>query len=481
MKPANRWIVNRREKICRGWRPRSLHGARRTGGVAIAARRVSFRAMKKRLLLSTCLLLFVFNALLGVVAYRAIAEGDEKEKPDAGYSSMAVFARAMQLVRQDYVDEKKTGYEELTHAALRGMLADLDPHSQFMEPKDFKGMQDDTNSRFGGLGVVVTTRDGNLVIVTPMEGSPGFRAGLLPGDQILKIDGQPTDKFDLGEAINMLRGEPGTKVTLTIMRPANKEIKDYPLTRENIKVASVKDAKLLPAGQTGEYKIGYARITQFNAPTADELAAKLDELEGQGMQAFVLDLRYNPGGLLQSAVEVAGQFLPPKKLVVSTEGRSPSQTKTYSTPANSKPRPNYPVALLINSGSASASEIVAGALKDLNRAILVGETTFGKGSVQSVVQLQDGSALRLTTAKYYTPSHLVIHEHGVTPTIRATMSAEQERMLMALRRDDGAGEGEKKDLADFHDTQLDRAVDALKGVLIYGQKGDGSKKAPRKE
>ena len=437
--------------------------------------------MKKRLLLSTCVLLFVFNALLGIVAYRAVAEGDGKEKPDAGYSSMAVFARAMQLIRQDYVDEKKVDYEELTHAALRGMLGNLDPHSQFMEPKDFKGMQDDTNSRFGGLGIVVTNRDGSLVVVSPMEGSPGFRAGLLPGDQIIKIDGQPTDKFDLGEAINNLRGEPGTKITLTILRPSNKEIKDYPLTRENIKVASVKDAKLLPPEQAGEYKIGYARITQFNAPTAGELATKLDELEGQGMQAFVLDLRYNPGGLLQSAVEVAAQFLPAKKVVVSTEGRSPSQNKTYATPANTKARPNYPVAVLINNGSASASEIVAGALKDLNRAILVGETTFGKGSVQSVVQLQDGSALRLTTAKYYTPSHQVIHEHGVIPTIRATMTADQERLLMTQRREDGFGESERKELAGFHDTPLDRAVDALKGALIYGQKNEGSRKASAKE
>ena len=437
--------------------------------------------MKKRILVSTCAVLFVFNALLGIVAYRALAENDGKEKPDAGYSSMAVFARAMQLIRQDYVDEKKVDYEELTHAALRGMLANLDPHSQFMEPKDFKGMQDDTNSRFGGLGVAVTFRDGNLVVVSPMEGSPSFRAGLLPGDQIIKIDGQPTDKFDLGEAQNLLRGEPGTKVTLTILRPANKEIKDYPLTRENIKVASVKDARLLPPAQSGEHKIGYARITQFNTPTAGELAPKLDELEAQGMQAFVLDLRYNPGGLLQSAVEVAGQFLPPKTVVVSTEGRALSQSKSYPTPANMKQRPKYPVALLINNGSASGSEIVAGALKDLNRAILVGETTFGKGSVQSVVQLQDGSALRLTTAKYYTPSHLVIHEHGVAPTIRATMTAEQERLLMLQRREDGHGEGERNELAAFHDTQLDRAVDALKGVLIYGQKNEGSKKAAPKE
>ena len=205
--------------------------------------------MKKRILVSTCALLFIFNALLGIVAYRAVAEGDAKEKADAGYSSMAVFARAMQLIRQDYVDEKKVDYAELTHSALRGMLANLDPHSQFMEPKDFKGMQDDTNSRFGGIGVVVSVHDGSLVVDTPMEGSPGFRAGILPGDQIIKIDGQPTDKFDQNDSINLLRGEAGTKVTLTILRTSTKEIKDFALTRENIKVPSVKEAKLLPPGE----------------------------------------------------------------------------------------------------------------------------------------------------------------------------------------------------------------------------------------
>lgn len=430
--------------------------------------------MRKRLVVSACALLFVFNLLLGVAGYRALAEGGEKT--DAGYASMAVFARALQLIRQDYVDEKKVDYEALTHAALRGMLSNLDPHSQFMEANDFKGMQDDTNSRFGGLGVVVAMREGNLVVVSPMEDSPGFRAGLLPGDQIVKIDGQSTEKLELVEAINLLRGEPGSKVTLTIYRPSTKEIKDYALVRENIKVASVKDARLLDAAQAGEFKIGYARLTQFNVPTAEELGRKLDELEKQGMEAFVLDLRYNPGGLLQSAVDVAGQFLPPKTVVVSTEGRAASQNKTYRTSDVLKPRPRYPVAVLINNGSASGSEIVAGALKDLNRAILVGETTFGKGSVQSVVPLQDGSALRLTTAKYYTPSKQVIHEHGVAPTIQAGLSPEQERLLMAQRREDDLSDAERKELAGFRDSQLERAVDALKGVMIFDQRNEAAKK-----
>lgn len=439
----------------------------RHGRFYFAGRRANFRAMKKRLLQSACALAIVFNVALGVRVFTAPA-GEEKQ--DAGYASMAVFARAMQLIRQDYVDEGKVNYEELTHAALRGMLSSLDPHSQFMEAVDLKGMQDDTNSRFGGLGVHVQQRDGNLIIVTPMEGTPGAKAGLLPGDQIIKIDGRSTDKMELTEAINLLRGDAGQKVTLTILRSGTREIKDYTIVREIIPILSVKDARILPAELGGDFKVGYARITQFNVPTADELGTKLDELEKAGMQALVLDLRHNPGGLLDSAVKVAGHFLPAKTLVVSTEGRVPSQSKVYRTPDTAKPRPKYPLAILINNGSASGSEIVAGALKDLNRAILVGETTFGKGSVQSVIQLQDGSALRLTTAKYYTPSKNVIHEKGVAPTVRATLTSEQERLLMLQRREDIATDAEKKELAAFRDSQLERAVDALKGVMIYSEK-----------
>jgi len=431
--------------------------------------------MKKRLIQSLLILFGLFGTAIGLRVFRAVGE---EGKTDSGYSSIAVFARSLQLIRQDYVDEKKVSYEALTHAAVRGMLNTLDPHSQFMEPTDFKGMQDDTNSRFGGLGVVVSQRDGALIIVTPMEDTPGFRAGLLPNDQIIKIEGAPTEKLDLNESIKLLRGEIGQKVTLTILRPSTKEIKDFTLMRESIKVASVKDAKILPAELAGDFRVGYVRITQFNVPTADDLAKKLDELEKQGMQALILDLRYNPGGLLNSAVDVAGLFLPPKTLVASTEGRVPSQNRTYQTADSGRRRPRYPMAVLTNTGSASGSEIVAGALKDLRRAITVGETTFGKGSVQSVIQLQDGSAMRLTTAKYCTPSKQVIHEHGVTPTIRATLTPEQERMLMIQRREEAITESERRDLANFRDTQLERAVDALKGVMIYaersGEKNSGS-------
>jgi carboxyl-terminal processing protease len=422
--------------------------------------------MKRKILYGFLCLLLIFNLAVGV---RVLTLSAAADSDDAGYENLTVFTRALQLIRQDYVDPNKIGYKDLTYSALRGMLGSLDPHSQFMQPTDFRDMQDETRSEFGGLGIVVSTKEGVITVVSPMEDTPGFRAGILPGDQILRINGTTTEKMSLQDAIDLLRGNPGQKVTLTIYRPSNKETKDYVLQREIIKVASVKDAKILDQSITGHFKIGYLRITQFNEPTAQELNQKLNELQEQGMQALIVDLRYNPGGLLTSAVDVCGLFLPPKTMVVYTEGRDASQRREYETAKNDKQRPNFPMVLLVNSGSASGSEIVAGALKDLNRAILVGETTFGKGSVQSVIELPDGSALRLTTAKYYTPSKQVIHEKGITPNIKASLSQDQERALLLRRRDGPLSPDEQKIVNEQKDPQLDRAIDALKGVIIYHQ------------
>jgi carboxyl-terminal processing protease len=434
--------------------------------------------MNRRIVLVGFVLLMAF-LVLGFRIYDSLAEPIKQE--ETAYSNIAVLTHALQLIRQDYVEDKKISYRDLTYAALRGMLASLDPHSSFMEPDAFKDMQDDTKSQFGGLGVVVSLKDGFLTIVTPMEDSPGFKAGLLPGDRIVKINGVPAEKMELNDAVQKLRGNPGEKVSLTVFRSTVKEVKDFVIERAVIKIDSVKDAKILSPDLTGNFKVGYVRITQFNEPTAKELSAKLDGLEAQGMNALILDLRLNPGGLLNSAVDVCGQFLPSGEMVVYTEGRAASQKRIYKTPEKGKPRPNYPVAVLINGGSASGAEIVAGALKDLNRAILVGETTFGKGSVQSVIALQDGSALRLTTAKYYTPSKQVIHEHGVTPNILATMTPNQERLLVLQRRPELLTDSEKKEVASFRDTQLERAVDALKGVMIYADRSGGTKSAKAAE
>jgi len=432
--------------------------------------------MRRKLLFGFLGLLVIFNVAVG---FRVLVSKASADSDDTGYENLTVFTRALQLIRQDYVDPNKIGYKDLTYSALHGMLGALDPHSQFMEPPDYRGMRDETRSEFGGLGIVVSSKDGLLTVVSPMEDSPGFRAGILPGDQILRINGKTTEKMSLQDAIELLRGEPGQKVTLTIYRPSSKQTKDYSLQREIIKVASVKDAKILDQTLTGHFKFGYVRITQFNEPTAQELNRKLGELEAQGMQALIVDLRYNPGGLLTSAVDVCGLFLPPKTMVVYTEGRDTSQRREYFTDKNAKQQGNFPVVLLVNSGSASGAEIMAGALKDLNRAILVGETTFGKGSVQSVIQLPDGSALRLTTAKYYTPGKQVIHEKGVTPNIKASLTSDQERALLLRRRDAPLSPEEQKFVSEQKDTQFDRAVDALKSVMIYNQNDKQPQEAPQ--
>src|SRR6266513_1206852 len=421
--------------------------------------------MKRRFVLIVVGFLAVINGLLVLRLFTVHAAEND---PDSGYAQISVFAKAVQLLRQDYVDGDKTSYHDLIYAAMRGMLASLDPHSQFMEPNDFKDMQDDTRSRFNGLGIEVAVKGALLTVVTPMEDTPAAKAGILPGDQILRINGNSTEKMELQDAVNFLRGTVGQKVTLTILRPSTKEIKDFALERTEIKVQSVKGTKLLDAELSGTFKIGYIRIIQFNEPTAEELAKALDELQKQGMQALVLDLRNNPGGLLNVAVDVCAQFLPPGTKVVSTQGRVASQQHEYSTAANIKERPHFPLAVLVNEGSASGSEIVAGAMKDLKRAVLVGETTFGKGSVQNVVQLPDGSALRFTTAKYYTPSKQVIHGAGVTPNIRVPMTAEQERSLFTSRNDNLKPD-EEKNLIKTKDPQMLRAIDALKGAMIYAK------------
>src|SRR5881394_3763033 len=418
----------------------------------------------KRLILVGASSLLLLAVLFGISRLRAADQDD-----DNGYSQIAMFAKAVQLIRQDYVDGNKTSYHDLITAALKGMLGSLDPHSQFMDPNDFRDMQEDTRSRFNGLGIEVAIQNGLPTVVTPMEDTPAARAGILSGDQILKINGTSTERMDLQDVINHLRGAPGQKISLTLIRPSTKEVKDYALERAEIKVQSVKGAKLLDPELTGAFKIAYVWLIQFNEPTANELSKALDQLQKQGMQALIIDLRNNPGGLLNSAVDVCGQFLPPNTKVVSTQGRVASHQREYTTSGAAKERPHFLMAVLVNEGSASGAEIVSGALKDLHRAIVVGETTFGKGSVQNVMQLPDGSAVRFTTAKYYTPSKQVIHGNGVAPNIRVPMSAEQERTLFAIRNTENMKPEDEKNLIKTKDPQLLRALDALKGVMVYAQ------------
>src|SRR5712672_3085139 len=427
----------------------------------------------RRIVIIPLLACVLFGAIPGALAQEV---QPPKTEEDNGYSQIAIFAKALELVRQDYVDENKTSYHDLVTAAMKGMLSSLDPHSQFMDPNDFRDMQDDTRSRFNGLGIEVSMKNGLPTVITAMEDTPAAKAGILSGDQILRINGMSTERMDLQDAINVLRGPAGAKVGLTLLRPSTKEIKEYTLQRAEIKIQSVKGERLLPPELTGQFRIGYIRLIQFNEPTADELSKAIDGLQKQGMQALILDLRNNPGGLLNSAVDVCAQFLPPNTKVVSTQGRIASQQRDYSTSGVPRDRPNFPMAVLVNEGSASGAEIVCGALKDLHRAIVVGETTFGKGSVQNVMQLPDGSALRFTTAKYYTPSKQVIHGNGVAPNIRVPMSTDQEHALFLSRNSD-TKIGDEKTQVRSRDPQMLRAIDALKGVMTYAQENSPKNEA----
>ena len=411
---------------------------------------------------------FLLTGLLGWETGRSASTPD---KPEDSYQYTLLFAKVLQLIRQDYVDETKTSYKELTYAALRGMLSSLDPHSQFLDEQSYQDIQRETKGEFSGLGIIIGIKDGGLIILSPMEDSPGGRAGLMPGDRILKIDGKNTEKMTLETAEKSLKGQIGEKAHLTLLRPVPNApgggtVFEVTLTRETIQVASVKDAHLLPAAIAGQEKIGYVRIEEFAENTADELDAALDTLEHQGIQALVIDLRNNPGGLLDSAVAVAGKFVPPNTVIVSTKGRTPEQSQDFRAPPQRR-HPDYPIALLVNGYSASGAEIVAGALKDLHRAILVGETTFGKGSVQTVQPLGNGVGLRLTMAKYYTPSKKTIHGVGVSPDIEVPITDAEERRVVLAETKRALSPSEQAEAAKAEDRQLDRAAAALRSILIY--------------
>jgi carboxyl-terminal processing protease len=415
----------------------------------------------------------VIAGLLGwnlVVGAKIASTPDpEEDTPEQAFQKMEILTKVLMQIKESYVDQDKTTYKELIYGALRGMLQSLDVHSQFMDPSMFKDMQEDTAGAFGGLGIVIGMRDGVLTVIAPMEDTPAFRAGILSGDRIVAIDDESTEELSLHDAVRRMRGEPGTRVKIKILRPKPHEIKDIELVRAVIKVESVKGARMLEDG------IGYIRVVQFNEPTADALQQAIEKLQKQGLEALILDLRNNPGGLLSSAVEIAQKFLKHGDLVVSTKGRKGVQYRFTS-----KGRYHYsdlPMVVLVNGGSASASEIVAGALQDYKRAILLGEKTFGKGSVQSVVPLDDGSAIRLTTAKYYTPADRCIHDIGILPDLIVPMSPELWRKVLIKRsreelgetpdEEEDDGETQSLDVSQAVDIQLERAVDLLKGIRIF--------------
>ena len=402
--------------------------------------------------------------------FTALIAGAQEGKPVAGeadpYAQMEVLTRAMEIIRQNYVDEKKVSYDRLVAAALRGMLSELDPHSQYIAPELNEQMQQQPDGETDGAGFTLAPRGGGLVAVTVREDGPAARAGLMPGDQVLKIGDIHAAGTTYLDAVRLLRGKPGEPLRLTTWRNATQETREVEIVRESQRQESVRDAMLLDASLTGGAKIGYVRLLQFSAGTATELADALDRLEDAGLTALVVDLRNNPGGFLKGTVEVCGEFLTPGTVVVTTEGRDATKNPPpLKTPARQRRSRTYPMAVLVNHASASGAELMAGALQDLGRAVIVGTTTFGKGSVQSIIPGDNKSAIRLTTAHYFTPKHRAIHEKGVVPDIIAPLTADEEAKLMDYLRKAPEGGSDPVRLARLGDRQLERAVTVLQGVM----------------
>jgi carboxyl-terminal processing protease len=422
--------------------------------------------MKRRFIFGLVVVALLLNLAVGAKIYLSAAQASNND--DSAQQNLEVFTDAMQKIRSEYVDGKDLKYQQLVYAALKGMVGKLDPHSEFLDETSFRQLQDDTEGQFGGLGLVVAMKDGYVIVVAPMEDAPGFRAGILTGDRIVRVEGKSVEKLPLTEVVKQLRGEPGSAVKLAVERPSTGVTKNYTLLRAVIQMTMVKDINGKKEFPLDENKIGYLRITQFAEKTADELESALGKLKRQGMKGLIIDLRWNPGGLLEQAVAVCQKFLPRGQLVVSTEGRR--LMEKYFAKGDGDELKNVPIVVLVNLGSASAAEIVTGCLQDLHRAVILGEKTFGKGSVQTIFPLEDGSALKLTVAKYYTPSHKVIHQHGIMPDILVPVSDEEEAAIL-LKRAPGAVESlPEKDrvrVSEIRDEQADRAEDLLKGLIIY--------------
>lgn len=375
----------------------------------------------------------------------------------------------MRLVNESYVDEKSATYDKLARAALHGMVESLDPHSEFLEKKDNEEFEEDIMGEFGGVGIQVETRQNRVIVIAPLAGTPGERAGIQRGDEIVTIDGKAVETGgSVDGVVSRLRGRPKTSVLVGLFRPSSKENISLTLIREIIKIESVRGAHVIDDG------IGYVQLTEFSDHTAEQFRSALDGLLKQGIHSLILDLRNNPGGLLDAAVDVVEPFFKKNELIVYTQGRKPADKEEFRADPNGPPL-TLPLAVLINAGSASAAEIVTGALKDTSRAVVVGERSFGKGSVQSVFKLEKGEGMRLTTARYYTPSGVTIHEKGIVPHVEVVMTPEEDTKLARQRSrpdiTDPVAFKERFGFEPVADRQLDTAVAMLKGVRLIGARG----------
>lgn len=425
-------------------------------------RRISYGAL---------VLVLALNLWAGARLYLASAETAAQ---DDIYQNLELFARALEKVRTDFVDGEDLTYQELIQRALRGMLASLDPHSEFMDAAKFDELREDTEGAFGGVGLVVGVRDDTLTVIAPMEGTPGFEAGILSGDEILRINGRSSERLGLQGAVRLLRGRPGTTVDLELRRPSSGEVREVTITRSVIKVDTVKDINGEREFPLLEGDIAYVRIAQFGEQTSEDLEVALNKSRAAGMRSLILDLRGNPGGLLDQAFEVCEKFLPRGQVVVTTEGRRPEDRVEYRTLRRGR-FVDLTLAILVNDGSASASEIVAACLQDLTtngvaQAVVVGERTFGKGSVQKIIPFPSGDALRLTTAKYYSPNRRVIHAVGVQPDVEVILSDEQERARRMRGGMEAVPEAMRRKLGPLEDAQLGRAIEVLRGIDLLSRR-----------
>lgn len=422
------------------------------------------KAKRTALILMLVVVVAAVSVSIGRLSVTSVSAAGE------GYEELKTFTEVMSMVRKYYVEEVKT--KDLIYGAIKGMLSSLDPHSSFMPPDAYKEMQVETKGEFGGLGIQIGIKDKFLTVIAPIEDTPAYRAGIKAGDKIVKINKESTIDMSLQDAVTKMRGAPKTPVTISILREGLEGPKDFTLIREIIKIKSVKSKVL-------EDKVGYIKISQFQEQTASDLAAAVNKLTEEKVNSLVLDLRNNPGGLLNSAIDVTSKFLPKGKLVVYTKTRSGEKSEFF-TEGDTNFTP--PMIVLVNQGSASASEIVAGALKDWNRAVILGTQTFGKGSVQTVIPLSDGAGLRLTTAKYYTPKGVSIQNTGITPDIVLKLEAKNgvkehpvlrekdlERHLKNEQMDQKPEEMETApmEVDEKDDIQLQRAVDILKTWNVF--------------
>ncbi|MCG2712681.1 MAG: S41 family peptidase [Candidatus Omnitrophica bacterium] len=360
----------------------------------------------------------IFSMGIRMLLVSGCAYAKPKNLEDDLYHQIEIFSDAITAIQHDYVETVPS--KDIIYGALKGMLSALDPYSQFMDPDTFKELQVETEGEFGGLGIEITIRDNLLTIITPLDGTPADKAGLQAQDRIVKIEDKITRDMPLTEAVKLLRGKPGTDVKLTIMRESEESFKEITVTRDIIEIKAVRKAELL------KDNIGYIKLTDFSEKTKSDLDLALEKLAKNGMDSLIFDLRNNPGGLLISSVETVSEFLPTGKLIVYTKGREQNQNIEYRATGKTDFK-NIPLIVMINGGSASASEIVAGAIQDHKRGIILGTKSFGKGSVQTVIPLRDGSALRLTTAKYYTPLGRTINEIGIIPDVSVKVELPREK------------------------------------------------------